>query len=239
MIAWRAVRRVLFLISLVAALVLVVAAPASAHTGFTPEEAGPGTVVDVTLNAADERDAAIITSVELFWPDGLTLTALAPPAGPGTFTATMTPTGILWQGGSAEGDQQFPITLGPLPAEPGRLQFKVLQTYDNGEVDRWIEDWPEGAAEPAMPGPVLVLAPGGPGSVPPPTIATGDTTAAPTVVAETTTIAPAPPPVTEPPLPPVEASDGGAAPLLIAGVIIVGLIAGGAFFFSRRRSASA
>jgi hypothetical protein len=216
-IALRAVRRVLFLISLVAALVLVIVAPASAHTGFTPEEVGPGTVVDVTLNAADERDAAIITSVELFWPDGLTLTALAPPAGPGTFTATMTPTGILWQGGSAEGDQQFPITLGPLPAEPGRLQFKVLQTYDNGEVDRWIEDWPEGAPEPAMPGPVLVLVPGGPGRVPP-TTSTGDTTAAPTLVAETTTIA---------------------APLLIGGVIIVGLIAGGAFFFSRRRLASA
>ena len=51
-------------------------------------------------------------------------------------------------------------------ADPVRLQFKALQTYSNGEIDRWIEDWPAGAPEPDHPAPVLEVVTGGPGTPP-------------------------------------------------------------------------
>ena len=44
----------------------------------------------------------------------------------------------------------------------GPLQFKVLQTYDNGDVDRWIEDATEGADNP---GPVVDVVEAAPGSL--------------------------------------------------------------------------
>ena len=192
MLAYAVMRR---LVLLTLAFVCVLATPVLAHTTFTPDEAGPGTIVRVTLNAADERDDAVITGVELFFPEGVTIPAgeLASD-GPG-WTGTVFPDRIQWTGGTADGDQRFPMSLGPLPDQPGRLQFKVLQTYGNGDVDRWIQDWPAGAPEPDMPGPVLDLVPGAPGTVsettlPPATTVppTTTTTAAPTT---TTTDAPA------------------------------------------------
>ncbi|MGH9117499.1 MAG: exodeoxyribonuclease VII large subunit [Acidimicrobiales bacterium] len=93
-------------------------------------------------------------------------------------------TGVTWVGGPAPDDLRLPITLGPLPNEAGRLQFKAVQTHDNGEVHSWIEDWPAGAPEPASPGPVLDLVAGGPGSIPPTTAPTTTTT---TTTAPTTT----------------------------------------------------
>jgi hypothetical protein len=97
--------------------------------------------------------------------------------------------GVTWAGGPAPADLELPIRLGPLPSEPGRLQFKTVQTYDNGQVDRWIDEWPEGAPEPPAPGPVLDLIPGGPGSIPATTVASTTTTASTTstTAAPTTT----------------------------------------------------
>jgi hypothetical protein len=91
-----------------------------------------------------------------------------------------TATGVTWTRPNppADEDALVSLRLGPLPTTPGRLQFKLLQTYSNGAVHRWIDDWPEGAEEPEMPGPVLDLVPGGPGEIPPST--------APTTVASTT-----------------------------------------------------
>jgi hypothetical protein len=97
-------------------------------------------------------------------------------------------TGVTWTRASAPPDESpvLPLRIGPLPAQEGRLQFKLLQTYSNGEIDRWIDDWPAGAAEPDMPGPVLDLVTGAAGDPPPPTAAP-TTSAAPTTAAATTT----------------------------------------------------
>jgi hypothetical protein len=40
--------------------------------------------------------------------------------------------------------------------------FKAVQTYDSGEVVRWIEEAAEGAEEPEHPAPVLNLTPPAP-----------------------------------------------------------------------------
>lgn len=182
-----------FLPALLGALVtLLTATPAAAHTGFDPDEAGPGMIAAVTLHLADERDDAAIVKAELFVPEGHVIDVV-PVAQPAGWRATTVADRTVWEGPGTDGAVQLRMLLGPLPAAPQRLQFKVLQTYDDGEVDRWIEEWPEGAAEPAMPGPILTLAPGAPGTVPDPaaTTTTAPTTAAPTTVVDDPVVAPA------------------------------------------------
>jgi uncharacterized protein YcnI len=51
--------------------------------------------------------------------------------------------------------QVFRIAASPLP-RTGRLVFKVVQTYDDGQVQRWIDE-PAAGAEPEHPAPVLTL----------------------------------------------------------------------------------
>jgi len=54
----------------------------------------------------------------------------------------------------------FRVTAGPLP-KADRLVFKILQSYDDGQVVRWIDEpATAGAPEPAHPAAVLALEPG-------------------------------------------------------------------------------
>jgi hypothetical protein len=193
-------------------------------------------VVDLSLFVEDEQPDAGTTTVELFFPAPITVAALL--AVPG-WTATPMDgqvgglaSGVTWAGGPAPGDLELPIRLGPLPNEPGRLQFKTVQTYDNGQVDRWIDEWPEGAAEPPAPGPVLDLVPGGPGSIP-------ATTASPTTTTASTTTTTAPTTTTEADQAAAENtdddSDSNVLPWVVAAVVVLA-IAAGAFAFLRSRS---
>jgi uncharacterized protein YcnI len=219
-------------VAAVAALVLAVT-PAAAHNEWDPETAAPGSVVDLTLFVEDEQPDAGTTTVELFFPAPITVAAL--PAVPG-WTATPMDgelggpaSGVTWAGGPAPGDVELPIRLGPLPNEPGRLQFKTVQTYDNGEVDRWIDNWPEGAPEPPAPGPVLDLVPGGPGSIP-------ATTASSTTIASTTTTTTASTTTEadQAAAGDTDDSDSNVVPIVVAAAVILA-VAGGVFVFVRSR----
>lgn len=53
--------------------------------------------------------------------------------------------------------QQFPVSVGALPEDADQLVFKAIQTYDNKEVVRWIEEPTAGGEEPDSPAPVLKL----------------------------------------------------------------------------------
>jgi uncharacterized protein YcnI len=207
------------LLLITATFVCASAMPAFAHTSFTPDEAGPGTLVRTTLHAADERDDATITQVELFFPEGVLIPAGELVSGPG-WTGTVFPERILWTGGTADGDQEFQMTLGPLPDQPGRLQFRVLQTYSNGDVDRWIQEWPAGAAEPDMPGPVIDLVPGAPGTVPtlPPTVAPTTATTTSTVATTTTDAGDAATAQD------ADGEDGGTSAAAVAGIVIAAIV---------------
>jgi uncharacterized protein YcnI len=220
-------------VAAVAALVLSVT-PAAAHNEWDPETAAPGSVVDLTLFVEDEQPDAGTTTVELFFPAPITVAAL--PAVPG-WTATPMDgalggpaSGVTWAGGPAPGDVELPIRLGPLPNEPGRLQFKAVQTYDNGEVDRWIDDWPEGAPEPPAPGPVLDLVAGGPGSIPA-TTASSTTTIASTT---TTTTASTTTDADQTAAGDTDDSDSNVVPIVVAAAVILA-VAGGVFAFVRSR----
>ena len=160
-------RRTLFAsaAALVGALfgVLLVAGPAWAHSEFDPDQAGTGNVVTLQLSVENEQSDAGTTQVQLFFPEGVPITLVDLPA-VGGWTTTVeggaigSPvTSVTWSRPTASPDENplLPLTIGPVPTDPVRLQFKALQTYSNGEIDRWIEDWPAGAPEPDHPAPVL------------------------------------------------------------------------------------
>jgi uncharacterized protein YcnI len=232
-------RTALIAVATAAAALVIAAAPASAHNEWEPESAAPGSIASLTLKVEDEQPDAGTNKVELFFPQPITITEL--PAVTGWTAAPMEgsvgqeASGVTWQGGPAADDLDLPIRLGPLPDQPGRLQFKVVQTYDNGVVDRWIDEWPEGAPEPEHPGPVLDLVPGAAGEIPA-TTAAPTTTTAPTTTATTT-------PVTTAGASENAASDsdddGGvpAAVWIIGGLVVLALIAAGVYALMRRDTA--
>jgi Domain of unkown function (DUF1775) len=210
---------------------LLAAAPALAHNEWEPATAAPGSTPQLRLKVEDERTDAGTAKVELIFPAPITVAAL--PAVPG-WTATVTGgkvggsgTGIVWSGGPAPGDLALPVTLGPLPGQPGRMQFKVLQTYDDGSVDRWIDEWAAGAPEPGAPGPVLDLV----GPAVAPSTTAGSATTAPSTTAPATT---------EAGQAAAEDDDSGTSALpIVVAVVVLAAVAGGLALFlrSRRRQA--
>jgi hypothetical protein len=189
-------RRLLIVAGIVVLAVLLAGSPVSAHNEFDPDQAGTSKVIAVRLDVANERDDAGTTMVELFFPEGIPIALVALPPVDGW---TVTPNGgavggpvtsVTWSRPTASPAENpsLPLTVGPMPTDPLRLQFKALQTYADGEVERWIDDWPAGAPEPEHPGPVLDVVIDGPGEVaPPPTSATSAPASTTTATADPTT----------------------------------------------------
>ncbi|HEX5614510.1 MAG TPA: DUF1775 domain-containing protein [Acidimicrobiia bacterium] len=222
-----------------ALVVVLLATPAFAHTGFTPEQAAPGSVITLELSVQNERPDSGTTQVELVFPEGAALVVADLPLTEGWTAAVVDgaiggpASGITWTrpAGPAGENPVLTVRLGPLPVQEGRLQFKVVQTYANGEVDRWIDDWPAGSAEPERPGPVLDLVAGGPGDPAPTTSDAPDSNASPT----TTTIPAVLPPTA---VVPADDTDGGVSVLpVVLGVIVVLLTGAGLVFRARQRRA--
>ncbi len=172
----RSTVRTMLAIGVTCAVVLAVSAgPASSHSEFEPGEAAPGSVVELVLLVEDERADTDTVKVQLALPAEVPIIVVELPEVPGWIssveegTLAGERTVVTWVGGPEPDDVRLPIVLGPLPDLPGQLQFKVVQTYDNGDVERWIENWSPGAPEPEKPGPVLQLVPGAASAVPVPT----------------------------------------------------------------------
>ncbi|MEO6124226.1 MAG: DUF1775 domain-containing protein, partial [Ilumatobacteraceae bacterium] len=193
--------------AITAAIVAATSTAAFAHSGFDLDEVAPGSIVALHLKVANESRTAGTTRIELRFPQPIVIFELPTE---GEWTATPVDgtvgseaTGIVWERPTAPIDENpsVALTLGPLPAEEGRLQFKVLQTYSDGTEDAWISEWPVGAEEPDMPGPVLDLVTGAAGTIPPDTTtpATVAPTATATPVFTATTIEPTIP-STDPPV---------------------------------------
>ncbi|GAA2432035.1 YcnI family protein [Streptomyces pulveraceus] len=166
-----------------ASTVLILAGTASAHVSVQPQgEAAKGGYATVNFKVPNERDNAATTKVEVNFPTDHPLASVMPQAVPGWDIAvtksklakplemhgqkineavskvTWTATGDKDERGIRPGDfQQFPLSIGQLPEDADQLVFKAIQTYDNKEVVRWIEEPKEGAAEPESPAPVLAL----------------------------------------------------------------------------------
>ncbi|MEE1773268.1 YcnI family protein [Streptomyces sp. JV185] len=166
-----------------ASTVLILAGTASAHVSVQPQgEAAKGGYATVNFKVPNERDNASTTKVEVNFPTDHPLASVMPQAVPGwdievtksklakpmemhgkkineaVSKVTWTATGDKDGRGIRPGDfQQFPLSIGQLPEDADQLVFKAIQTYDNKEVVRWIEEQKAGADEPESPAPVLAL----------------------------------------------------------------------------------
>ncbi|MFF3860394.1 YcnI family protein [Streptomyces sp. NPDC002209] len=168
--------RVSFAAALAAGTVLVMSGTAFAHVGVQPGEAAKGSYATINFKVPNERDNASTTQLEVNFPVDQPLTSVMPQDVPG-WTVTVEKskldkpltvhgkqvneavTKVTWSGGKIEPGkfQQFPVSVGKLPDNADQMVFKAIQTYDNNEVVRWIEETKEGAAEPQNPAPVLKL----------------------------------------------------------------------------------
>ena len=162
--------------ALAGSAVLLSAVPAFAHVTVQPNTAAKGSYSTVAFKVPNEQDKASTVRIEVNlpadhpiasvslqpvpgWTAKVTTSKLATPLKTDDGTVDQAVTKIVWSGGKiAPGQfQQFPVSFGPLPDDTGSLVFKTLQTYDNGDIVRWIEVPQSGQPEPQNPAPSLTL----------------------------------------------------------------------------------
>jgi uncharacterized protein YcnI len=178
-IKWRLGGRAVVVCAVSVVVLLTLAGVASAHVTVNPRSVEQGGYTKVAFRVPNERDTASTTALEINfptdhpiasvstravagWTSTVQKTRLAQPiTTEGGEQVTETVSKITWTGGKiAPGTfEEFDVSLGPLPTNTDQLVFKALQTYDNGEVVRWIDTPVPGAAEPEHPAPVLKLTP--------------------------------------------------------------------------------
>lgn len=229
------------LAALIAALVgavmgaVALVAPASAHTTATAEPATAGAQnAVVSFYAAAESTKAGITSLKIVLPQGIAPTDVTYVDGPAGWALQPDAEGYVVSGPpvAVGRDVQHRVRVKQLPLVPA-LVFKVLQTYSDGQIDRWIEV-PSGAnANPENPAPVVQLA------APPGGFPSGAVSNVPTPASTGhagTADAPNPEPTNPPTASDQDEDDSGSPlPWVIVGVAVLALIAGGAFLYTRRK----
>ena len=137
----------------IAMTMLLAPAAAEAHVEITPKRAPAGSDARLTLEVENERPTSSTRKVDVQIPSGISSVegralrgwrlGLRPSSGqPRRITLTAP------QGRELSGDEhaRFRFVMG-LPERAGTLTLKVLQTYDNGEIVRWIG--PPGSSVPA------------------------------------------------------------------------------------------
>jgi periplasmic copper chaperone A len=223
---------------------LGIAGPAFAHVTVNPNAATQGGYGRVAFRVPNESDTASTVKLEVNLPEDAPVASVSTMPVPGwtvavekrTLSTPLTVHGsqvtevvgkltftAAAGGGVKPGEfQEFPVSMGPLP-EKDQMIFKVLQTYSDGEISRWIDEPVEGGEEPENPAPVLKLAKATDAAV----LAAGAATAGPSVAAVADSSD--------------DSSSGAAVGLGIAGLIagVLGLVLGGLAFMRARSSSAA
>jgi uncharacterized protein YcnI len=142
----------------VLAAALALPATASAHVTLQPNTAPADGFTRLDVRVPNERDDAGTVKVDVQFPPGFETVSYEPRQGWKT-TVERADGGdvsrITWSGGVIEPGEfvDFGLSLHVPKGEAGdKLTFKALQTYEDGEVVRWIG--PEDADEPA---PIVTL----------------------------------------------------------------------------------
>lgn len=165
------------ILALVSALALALPAGAGAHVTLQPEEAAAGDFTALDVRVPNERDDSATTKVDVQFPPGFVFASYQPVPGWSVkvqmerLAKPITSHGeeiteqvgrMTWTADSAKDAIQpgqfldFPISV-QIPGKAGdTLTFKALQTYDNGEVVRWI-----GAPDSEEPAPQVAVTEGG------------------------------------------------------------------------------
>jgi uncharacterized protein YcnI len=171
--------RLLTVAALTGAGLLAVAGTAFAHVVVDPHTAPQGGDAKVAFRTPNEEDKASTVKLEVSFPTdhpvptvlvepvpGWTASVqkltLAKPIQTDDGQVTQAVSTITWTGGQIAPDQfqDFPVSLESLPSDIGKLVFKAIQTYSNGDVVRWIDVAAPGAPEPDHPAPALTLTKG-------------------------------------------------------------------------------
>ncbi|QOV34582.1 DUF1775 domain-containing protein [Streptomyces ferrugineus] len=208
---------------------LSLAAPAYAHAEVEADT--PRALAEnVTLTFVSEAESATagFTGLRVVLPEGIT---------PGDVTLADAPKGwklkTTGDGYTVAGpvlktgvDARYKVRVRQLP-DAGRLVFKTLETYSDGEVARWIE-LPGGDVEPEQPAPVLQLEPASSGAD-----SSGPSPA--------TSSAPAAATDARPAGKTAGAQEDGASTGPVAGSAVAGLLVlgAGAWWLARRRASGA
>jgi uncharacterized protein YcnI len=151
-------RRVVTVALAALAGVLVIAAPAAAHTEIELDNPTAGASnVTLSVNAEAESEKAGIASVAVQLPPGLAPAQVSLVSGPAGWALTPTADGYQVAGAALKTgvDAAYKVKIARLPDTPGPLTFKTVVTYGNGDADSWI-----GAPDADNPAPTVTLKPG-------------------------------------------------------------------------------
>jgi uncharacterized protein YcnI len=160
-------------------IVIGAAGAATAHVTVNPGEAPAGGFAKLDFRVPNEQDTAVTTKLEVQlptdtplvfvsvmphpgWTYAIEKTKLATPIKQEGEEITEVVSKITWSGGTIKPGEfdDFSVSVGALPAKATSLTFKAIQTYDNGDVVRWIEEAAKGQPEPTHPAPVLTVVAG-------------------------------------------------------------------------------
>lgn len=169
------IKRSLIVIATSIVMTAIFALPAFAHVGIDPSTGSQGGYGTYTLKVPNEDATSSTVKVEIQFSDDSPFAAVRVMPKPGwSYTIAKKKleksveingasvdevvSTITWEGGKiAPGEfDEFKISMGPLP-EIDSIVLKALQTYDNGNVVRWIDETVEGQEEPEHPAPTIML----------------------------------------------------------------------------------
>jgi uncharacterized protein YcnI/predicted anti-sigma-YlaC factor YlaD len=170
----RTAKRLGVLGTIVVGGLLATTGSAAAHVTAQPNTATQGSYTKIAFRVPNEEDKASTTKLEVTFPADHPVASVetkdvpgwtvqvdkAKPAKPlksddGDVAEVVSK--ITWTGGRITPDTfaEFEVSLGPLPTDTDSLVFKAVQTYDNGDVVRWIDT----GAEADHPAPTVKLSP--------------------------------------------------------------------------------
>ena len=158
---------------LAALAAVLVAAPAAAHVTVQPATQPAASFTRIDVRVPNERDDEGTVKVDVEFPDGIAFASYEPVAGWDVKVTTEKATTpidvhgeeiteqvkqITWTGDGKDGIippgafQDFGVSLRTPDAEGETLTFPALQTYEGGDVVRWI-----GSADSEEPAPTVTL----------------------------------------------------------------------------------
>lgn len=215
---------------------LALAGPASAHVEVEADKTQAG-ATDVTLTFHGEAEnPSGIKSERVVLPKGIApadVTLVKAPAG-WKFAPTADGFTVGGKALASGKDAEWSVKVAKLPDGETRPSFKTLETYEDGQISRWIEIQQEGKDEPENPAPLITLKPG------PKPAATTSAAPAPSSAAAPTPSATAPAsaaPASSPTMvaEPVSATDESSSTWWIWLIVALLVVAGAAFLLLRRR----
>jgi uncharacterized protein YcnI len=162
---------------IVAGLAIVVTAPlAEAHVTVNPGEAPKGGFAKLAFRVPNERPDSGTTTLEVNLPEDQPIANVSVRPKQGWTYQVETRqldepidnhgeglsevvSKITWTGGVIQPGEfdEFEVSVGPLPDDTDQILFPTLQTYQSGEVVRWIDEPLPNGEEPEHPAPLLTL----------------------------------------------------------------------------------